>query len=240
MASGLKPEWSLGFVFARPLPFVQCYLQRRTINMPRGRNGMRRGRRSRKGGKNGVGTDQAGFTLTKRVPDCHRFVRRDFVPVDSGTAGTPQGLAFSFSLDQLPNYTDFTNLFDHYSIDRIDLVAIPGVNPAQIYSAPDFDDAVAPTGVADLLERQNCTVQVVGPNSYQQFRRTIVPRMPMEGGTAAGPQLAPVGTPVDTADPSVQYFGFKLWIVPTNPIITLPFAGWTFVVTYHLRLWAAK
>jgi len=206
--------------------------------MPRGRkNGMRRGRRN--GGRNGVGTDQAGFALTKRVPDCHRFVRRDFIPVDAGSAGTAQGLAFSFSLDQLPNYTDFTNLFDHYSIDKVDIVAIPGVNPAQIFSAPDFDDAVAPTGVADLLERQNCTVQVVSPNSYQQWRRTIVPRMPIEGPTA-GPQLAPVGTLVDTADASVQYFGFKLWIVPTNPAAALPFAGWTFVATYHIRFWAAK
>jgi len=187
-----------------------------------------------------VGTDQAGFTLSKRVPDVHRFVRRDFIPIEAGSTGVAQGMALTFSLDQLPNYTDFTNLFDHYSIDRIDLVAIPGVNPAQIYSAPDFDDAVVPTGVADLLERQNCTVQVAGTTSYQQWRRSIVPRMPMESGTSAGPQLAPVGTPVDTADPSVTYFGFKLWLIPSHPFLGTPFAGWSLVATYHLRFWSAK
>jgi hypothetical protein len=183
--------------------------------------------------------DQQGWTLSRSVPDCHRFVRRDLIPIDPGVASTPQGLAFSFSLDQLPNYTDFTNLFDHYSIDRIDLVLIPGVHQAQVYGAPDFDDAVAPTGVADMLERQNCSVQVVGATTYQQFRRTIVPRMPMESGTSAGPQLAPVGTPVDTADPSVVYFGYKLWLVPVSAN-SLPFIGWTCIATYHLRMWSAK
>jgi hypothetical protein len=197
---------------------------------------MRRGRRN---GRNGVGTDNAGFALTKRVPDCHRFVRRDIFNMEAGTTGTAQGLGFGFSLDLLPNYTDFTSLFDTYSIDRIDMVAISGVNSAQIYSAPDFDDDVAPTGVADMLERQNCTVQVVSPNSYQQWRRSIVPRMPIEGASA-GPQLAPVGTQVDTADASVRYHGFKMWIVPTNPSVASPFAGWSFVITYHMRFWSAK
>jgi hypothetical protein len=195
---------------------------------------------ARRGERDGVRQDQAGFQLSRQMVDCHRFVRRDLIPVDAGTAGVEVGLAFSFSLDQLPNYTDFTNLFDHYSIDRIDLVAVPGINTVQITFCIDLDDAVAPTGIADLLERQNASVQVVGPFSYQQFRRSFIPRMPMEGGTSAGPQLAPVGTPVDTADPSVQYFGYKLWLRPPNPGTVAPYTGWQFIATYHLRFWAAK
>ncbi len=168
------------------------------------------------------------------------FVRRDFVPIEAGAAGVPQGLALSFSLDSLPNFSDFTNLFDSYSIERVDIVLIPGVNSVQVFAAPDYDDSVTPTGVADLLERQNCQVQVVGPNTYQQFRKSIVPRMPIEGSTGPGPQLAPVGTRVDTADPSMQYHGYKFWFVPSNPAIAAPFSGWQVVVTYHMCFWAAK
>jgi hypothetical protein len=146
----------------------------------------------------------------------------------------------SFSLDQLPNYTDFTSLFDHYSIDRVDITLIPGVNPAQVAACPDFDDAVTPSGLADLLERQSCKVSVLGPNSYQQFRVSLVPRMPIEGAGGAGPQMAPVGTMVDTSDPSMQYFGMKFWFTPTNSVIATPFLGWSVMIAYHLRFAVAK
>jgi len=197
----------------------------------------------RKGGRsrtNGVGADQSGWSLQRRVPDCHRFVRRDLVPIDAGTAGAGVGVGLLFSLDQLPNYTDFTALFDTYSIDRVDIVVIPGSQSAQLYGAPDFDDSVAPTGLVDLLERQNCQVSVVGNSSYQQFRKSITPRMVITKTATTSPQHLPVGTQVDTADPSVPYFGYKLWLQSTNPTIATPYAGWQIIVTYHMRFWSAK
>lgn len=170
--------------------------------------------------------------MTKQVADCHRFVRRDLQSVDVTAAGVGFGLAFS--LDQLPNYSDFTNLFDSYSIDRVDIVILPSAVSVQIFGAPDYDDAVAPTGVADMLERQNVRCQVVSPGSYQQFRTSIVPRMPIEG-SAAGPQMAPVGTRVDTADATVAYHGYKFWLAALGSTTSL-----TVILTYHMRFWAAK
>lgn len=210
--------------------------------MPRVANGRRSARRMRRNRNrpNGTGLDQSGWGLQLRVPDSHKFVRRDIVPIDPGSAGVSQGLALTFALDQLPNYTDFTNLFDSYAIERVDVVMIPGVNPIQIYSCPDYDDSVAPTGLADMLERQGTQVQVVGPSSFQQFRKSIVPRMPIEGASGAGPQLAPVGMKIDCSDASVVHHGYKFWIAPANTTTSTPFMGWQIVCTYHLKFWAAK
>jgi hypothetical protein len=207
----------------------------------RGRAGRRRNGGNGRRRQPGPNSDMGGMMLKRVAPDCHRFIRRDLVALDGAPtgAGASFGLAISFSLDQLPNYTDFTNLFDHYSIDRIELAAVPGVATIQIASCLDLDDAVAPTGIADILERQGASVTTVGQQSYQQWRRSFVPRMPIEGPTA-GPQMAPLGTKVDTADPSVQYFGYKFWLTPADVLRTSAYTGWYFVATYHLRFWAAK
>lgn len=126
-------------------------------------------------------------------------------------------------------------------IERVDITVIPGVNAAQVAACPDFDDAVAPTGLVDLLERQGCQVSVISANSYQQFRRSIVPRVPVEGGNLApGPMLMPVGTPLDTADPSVAHFGYKFWFDPVNTLTIAPFTGWRIIIAYHLRFLSAK
>jgi hypothetical protein len=200
-----------------------------------------RGRaRNGSGRNNGYGQDQSGWTLERRIADVHRFVRRDFVPVDPGSAGVGVGYALSFSLDQLPNYTDFTNLFDNYVIEAVDITLIPGINAVQIAYCPDFDDAVAPTGIADLLERQCCQVSVVSTLSYQQIKRRIVPRVPVESGSTVGPMLMPVGTPLDTADSSIVHFGYKFWFDPVNPGTTAPYTGWRFMIAYHLRFMSAK
>jgi hypothetical protein len=170
-------------------------------------------------------------------------VRRQVIDLNELESGSGFGLALSFSLDQLPNYTDFTNLFDNYSIDMIDITVIPGVNSLQVFGVPDFDDAVAPGTVNEVLERQNCTVSVVSFNSYQQHRVRIVPRVPVDGASGAGPQLAPVGVLCDTSDASIQYFGYKFWLQTTDPNLSsmsAPFRGSKVVVAYHLRFVAAK
>lgn len=174
--------------------------------------------------------------LVRSVPDTHRFVRRDLQPLTVGTAGAGVGFGFSFSLSNLPNSSDFTNLFDSYRIDRIDAVILGSSNSLQIYVAVDYDDAVAPTGVVDMLERQNVQCKSVTAGSFQQLRVSFVPRMPIEGANA-GPQLAPVGMWVDTADPTVQYHGLKLWLQPSTGTVTLQPQV---IFTYHLSFRAAK
>lgn len=197
-----------------------------------------RGRASRRAGNGQTrhSKDQSGYGLVRSVPDLHRFVRRDLQPLTIGAAGAGVGFGFSFSLSNLPNSSDFTNLFDSYRIDRVDAVILGSSNSLQVYAAVDYDDAVAPTGIADMLERQNVMCKTVSAGSFQQLRLTFVPRMPIEGASA-GPQLAPVGMWVDTADPTVQYHGLKLWLQPASGTATLQPQV---IFTYHLSFRAAK
>lgn len=181
--------------------------------------------------------DMDGYPLARSVPDVHRFVRRDFQPLTIGAAGAGVGFAFGFALANLPNSSDFTSLFDSYRIDRIDAAVLGGSNQLQLYAAVDYDDAVAPTGIAEMLERQNVQVKAITVNSIQQYRVTFVPRMPIEGSTGAGPQMAPVGTWIDTADPTVEHYGLKIWIQPSTGTATLQPQV---VFTYHLSFRAAK
>lgn len=196
----------------------------------------RRGR-GRASGQTRHAKDQNGYALMRSIPDVHQFVRRDLQPLTIGAVGAGVGFGFAFSLSNLPNASDFTSLFDSYRIDRIDAVVLGSSNSLQLYAAIDYDDAVAPIGVAEMLERQNVQVKALNIASIQQYRVSFVPRMPIEGSTGAGPQLAPVGMWLDTADPTVQYHGLKLWIQPLVGTVTLQPQV---IFTYHLSFRAAK
>jgi hypothetical protein len=194
--------------------------------------------RRRKGGaQSRHHSDGGGNQMVRFVPDVHRFVRREFRELSIGAAGAGVGFGYSFALDQLPNYTDFTNLFDSYRIDRVDAIILGSGNALQVYSAADYDDAVAPSGIADMLERQNVVVKTVTVNNPNGWRMSLVPRAPIEGAGGAGPQMSPVGTWVDCADASLQYFGLKFWIQPLTGTVALQPS---LVLTYHLSFRAAK
>lgn len=204
--------------------------------MARGRKGGRRAK-GRGGSARAGYQDQAGFPLVKQVADAHRFVRRDIRVLDLGSAGTGSGFAYTFALSNLINYTDFTALFDTYCIDRVDIVLVPGSAAIQVYGAPDFDDAVAPVGVSDLLERQNVMVRGVSTGSIQQFRASVVPRVHGNVGADASVSMMPPGQRLDCAAPSVLHYGYKFWIIaPTGTATASP----SIVFTYHLRMFSAK
>lgn len=196
-------------------------------------------RRSRKGRKNpsGVNADNAGYPLVRQVADCHRFVRRDIRTLDLGTVGAGSGFAYTFSLNSLPNSSDFQNLFDSYAIDKVDIALLAGTAVLQVYGAPDYDDSVAPVGVADLIERQNVLVRSLNVAATQQFRASIVPRVHMPSAFGTGVVMAPAGQRLDAADASTPHYGYKFWIQPSSG--TPPLAP-TLVFTYHLRMWSAK
>lgn len=185
----------------------------------------------------GVNADNAGFPLVRQVADCHRFVRRDIRILDLGAVGAGVGLAYVFTLNSLPNSSDFVNLFDSYAIDRIDIALLAGTAVLQVYGAPDYDDSVAPVGVADLIERQNVMVRSLNVAATQQFRASIVPRVHMPSAFGTGTIMAPAGQRLDSADASTPHYGYKFWIQPSSGT---PSLAPTLVFTYHMRMWSAK
>lgn len=201
------------------------------------RKQQRRMRRGRRNGASGVNADNAGFPLVRQVADCHRFVRRDIRVLDLGSVGAGSGLAYVFTLNSVPNSSDFVNLFDSYSIDRVDIALLAGTAVLQVYGAPDYDDAVAPVGIADLIERQNVMVRSLNVAATQQFRASIVPRVHMPSAFGTGTVMAPPGQRLDCSDPSTPHYGYKFWIQPSSGTPTL---APTLVFTYHFRMWSAK
>lgn len=204
--------------------------------MPR-RSQNKMGRRRARKGRTGVNQDNVGNALVRQIADCHRFVRRDIRILDLGSVGAGYGAGYLFSLNSVPNFTDFTNLFDSYAIERVDIALLAGTAVLQVYGAPDYDDVVAPTGVADMLERQNVLVRSLNVAATQQFRASIVPRVQINSGVTTGVMLAPPAVRLDCADPSTGHFGYKLWIQPSTGT---PALAPTLVITYHLKFWAAK
>lgn len=115
-----------------------------------------------------------------------RFTTLGTIVVTSSSANAYG--ASVFSLDQLPGYTEFTNLFDFYKIKAIKLSFIPTSNVTlqtgnssttvansiynnRIFTVIDYNDAGIPTSVNELREYSNCKWS---PNN-KIHKRYIVP-----------------------------------------------------------------
>jgi hypothetical protein len=140
-------------------------------------------------------------------------------------SASDQGYAYPFALSQLPSYSEFANLFDKYRITTVDLTfsywfqaeqpSVPGgttlatVWPAA-YFYMDDDDAAIPTVKSEVLERMSLQRASFAP-TRQTISVTIKPRWTQNrAGTSSN--LAPVGSWIDMATPSVQHYGVKAWI----------------------------
>lgn len=114
------------------------------------------------------------------------------------TNDTFQGLVFS--LQNLPQYTDFTTLFDQYRINKIKMTLYPrqnvtngtfpspttdAVQSCQVFSVIDMDDGTAPVGLDTLLQYQNLKTT----RGLRQHSRTFKPGVEIaqtNNGTLAG------------------------------------------------------
>jgi len=126
--------------------------------------------------------------------------------------------AYSYTVGALDNATNFANVFDQYRIDRLQVtfrpmnVATPLVNTATggfiapiIYTAIDYDDATAPTTVAQIRDFQNCSSHL-----YETFTLDWKPHAAYTvGGSISGQVTSPW---IDWATPNVTHYGVKLAI----------------------------
>lgn len=114
-----------------------------------------------------------------------------------------------FSLDQVPNYTDFTNLYDFFKIKAIKISFIPLSNVTlgssstntytnynnRIFTVIDYNDAGTPTSIDELREYSNCKWS---PNN-KIHKRYFSPN--------------PLADATDDSTISLQY---KPWVPTTN------------------------
>jgi hypothetical protein len=138
-------------------------------------------------------------------------------PLSGSTSGEVDS-AWSFQLSDLPNYTEFTNLYDSYRIRAIEVhvcpdiqQTVPGslIGATQVWSAIDFDSA-ASTAILGLQQYDTCCMH----DGLHEFVRRFEPRCALAayGGAFTSYAEAPAGQWLDCASAGVQHYGFLMGV----------------------------
>lgn len=161
---------------------------------------------------------------------------------DIGTlpqGATDLGHAFPFGLTLLPNYSEFTTLFDRYRIRQVDIrIRCDKLETSGSYTAyptvwayMDDDDASIPVSKSTVLERQS-----VRPFTFTESKKvysiSIQPRWLIDGTSKAS--LAPRNMWIDMSTPAVSHYGLKLWMENYNTSYN-QFTGITMDATIHFE-----
>jgi hypothetical protein len=141
------------------------------------------------------------------------FVRKVDLGIISPSVTVETDGAYSFTLNALPDYTEFTALFDNYRIIGVKINFMPlftdtsaTVAYPPIRTAIDYDDSAATT-LAQLEEYDSCLASYTG----QFFQRTLVPRLAV-AAYAAGVFTSFAQRTyqwIDCASPGVILYGLK-------------------------------
>lgn len=151
--------------------------------------------------------------------------------ITKGTVGIANGAnsnynGISFKLQDIPNYTELTTLYDEYRITRVTIILMPrsaslgqtnsasSGNVNQQYSnvqpfitVIDYDDATPPGARSDLI--QYGTAKQHLPN--RMIRRTLQPCVAVQTYKTAvsSGYMAKRRQWLDCADDTVPHYGFK-------------------------------
>lgn len=170
-------------------------------------------------------------SMRERVPDVQRFqIKRNKVYTFSrkfrlgavaASSVTGASGGYSFSLSQLPNASDFTNLFDQYRLAQITVTFAPNYVQANIpvYTCFDYDDASTPPSLLTLFEKETCRVST----SDQIIERSFTPRVLREvyATVATSGYETAIHPWIDSVNDTIPHYGFKYFIAP------LPTSGLT-------------
>ncbi len=143
-------------------------------------------------------------------------------PILSNSTAIQYG-AFSFQLNQLPNYAAYQSIFDRYRILSVDVRFIPTnvqinigtVNAPQFHTVVDFDDNSTPTSVTTLQRYST----YVGTYATTPFRRHFLPRAAVQvydGVTTAYGEVDPMMWR-DAAYPDIPHYALKYAMELSTP-----------------------
>ncbi len=140
--------------------------------------------------------------------------------------------AFSFTLDGLPDYTNYVSVWDMYRIVGIDVTVLPltlqsapsASNAyAFLYIAPDYDDATTPANSTAMLSYSN--LAILGPSEKYSF--SYIPRVAMATTTSGAASITGAMSAqspwLDCSSSGVVHYGIKAAVTQsTSTSIT----GW--------------
>lgn len=139
----------------------------------------------------------------------------------TATTTAPVYNAWQFKLTDVPNYTDFTNLYDMYQIRGVEIELIPQANSVEVgnasgpcvHSALDYNDPQLPTSVAELCQFENYKMT----RGLRSHKRYVRPKM-MDLGLANVTPATVITTGysknqwINTNTPDVRHYGIKFVI----------------------------
>lgn len=153
--------------------------------------------------------------------------------------GTFNGFAFSFQLNLVPDFTEFTSLYDVYRIDKICVHILPDATESLVsatnkascnyFTVIDYDDGIAPTSVNDFLTRDNAVIRQFNEPAHISFR----PHVPM--ATDTGLTVFGVNKQsqwIDCTFTNVFHYGLKLGL-PATPATFSP-TSFTIFIDYFM------
>lgn len=158
----------------------------------------------------------------------HHFKRTNVMASiqTSIVAGTNTHQALSFKFTDIPNYSEFTTLFDQYRMNKFVVKLVPeftGAEPTStgayyqlpnVWSVIDYDDAVdAGNNLISLLQYPNCKMT----RGNKIHTRTWTPSNLMDaytGGTVGG--AISFKKWLNMADTGIPFYGLKIWIDQTG------------------------
>lgn len=142
--------------------------------------------------------------------------------------------ALEFKFDDIPNKTEFTNLFDQYRINGILVRFIPNftgsdINPSttaqsvpNIWTIIDHDDAATPANLNEMMQYPNCKM-TRGQNVHKRYFRPSC--LVDVAGITTGVKFKQW---LNMANTNIPHYGLKYHVDQTQAEI----GTWRVFVTY--------
>ncbi len=175
----------------------------------------------------------------------HRLVRlRDFGSISS--AALDQGGSLQFTLDQVPGYAELTNMYDAYSIDKVEVTFVwtkgnAAVDFPCMVVTQDYDDATAPATVGEVGEYNSSRLLTFTPAMNKQVV-TVEPRCAQtvfRTGVTSAYSWGTKSQIIDAANADCPHYGLKWFLVNYNTTYQ-PTSIMKVYLRFHLTAYATR
>lgn len=142
----------------------------------------------------------------------------------------------SYQLADLPNYSEFTALFDSYIIDKVILtfrLSVTAVTGCTLFVASDYDGGPVPA-MADMVQKKHREVPLTIDHPTHSF--SFKPRLATSINALSGSALSGIRSDwVDCATPTALWYGcaFVLWNYNTSNTTAQVWTSQTFVLRFR-------
>jgi hypothetical protein len=138
----------------------------------------------------------------------------------TASSTAPVGVGQYFSLAQFPSYTEYTQCFDQYRIDQLEVWMEPNGSQEAVngvlVTAIDLDDVATPAGPTSIQDKQGALVADGNQGRYHRFLPHVA--VAEYSGTFTSYGNVPA-TWIDSVSINVQHYGFKAATgIQTNPL----------------------